>query len=119
SFPFSNPNGFLPSFAVDGDATTFSHTGWLSEPQPWWQVDLGSSASIQTVQVWPRADRYFGYCGACERQLSDFYVFVSDTPFTSGNLAATLAQPGVSSYFTAGPAGTPTTLTVNRTGRYV
>lgn len=43
----------------------------------------------------------------------------SDAPFTSTDLATTLNQSGVSSYYTAGQGGSPTTVAVNRTGRYV
>jgi hypothetical protein len=62
--------------------------------------------------VWNRAD-------CCTGTTSNFYVFVSDAPFTSTNLTMTLSQTGVSNYHVAGSAGAPTTVTVGRTGRYV
>jgi hypothetical protein len=52
-------------------------------------------------------------------RLTNFYVFVSDVPFTSTNLNTTLNQAGVSSYQTTGQCGFPTELTINRTGRYI
>jgi hypothetical protein len=50
---------------------------------------------------------------------SNFYVFVSNTPFTSYNLNATINQAGVSNYYVPGYSGTPGAINVNRTGRYV
>ena len=44
---------------------------------------------------------------------------VSDVPFTSNDLGATLQQAGVSAYNVPGIGGSPTTVQVNRTGRYV
>jgi alpha-L-fucosidase 2 len=51
--------------------------------------------------------------------LSNFYVFVSDEPFTSTDLSATQNQTGVWSSYFSGQAGASTTFTVNRSGRYV
>jgi len=50
---------------------------------------------------------------------SNFYVLLSDVPFTSQDLATTLAQPGVSNYYVSGYSGVPGTIKVNRTARYV
>jgi RHS repeat-associated protein len=47
----------------------------------------------------------------------NFYVFVSNNPFTSYDLNTTLNQPGVSNYH--GPYANPGVIAVNRTGRYV
>lgn len=52
-------------------------------------------------------------------RLADYYVFVSDTPFTSTSIAGTLNQPGVWSSHQSAQAGFPTTIDVGRTGRYV
>jgi YD repeat-containing protein len=83
-----------------------------AESQAWWQVDTGSVQSVQAIKVWNRTD-------CCSDRLSNFYVFISDQPFTSTNLAVTQAQAGVTSYYTAGTGGTPTTINVSRSGRYV
>src|SRR5205807_956945 len=40
-------------------------------------------------------------------------------PFVSNDLASARAQSGVSSYYVPGYSGTPGTINVNRTGRYV
>jgi F5/8 type C domain/Fibronectin type III domain len=107
------------SLAVDGNTNgslascsgySVTHTDF--DTNAWWQVDLGSIQSIQTVQIFNRTD-------CCASRLSNYYVFVSDVAFTSTNLNTTLNQTGVSNYFQAAQAGSPTTITVNRTGRYV
>ncbi len=92
----------------NGNSVTHTATG----TQDWWQVDLGSSYALETIKVWNRTD-------CCGERLSNFYVFVSDQPFTSYDLNTTLSQAGVSNYYTAGQGGTPTYINVNRTGRYV
>ncbi len=51
--------------------------------------------------------------------MDNFYVFVSDTPFASTNLAATIAQSGVwSQHITTIPSPSMT-LSVGQSGRYV
>lgn len=49
---------------------------------------------------------------------SDFYVFVSDVPFSSYDLNTTVNQAGVFNYRQTTFAG-PASINVNRTGRYV
>ncbi|HEX5709557.1 MAG TPA: discoidin domain-containing protein [Pyrinomonadaceae bacterium] len=102
--------------AVDGDTVgDWAHnsvSATLQEARPWWQVDLGATRQLDTVRVWNRTD-------CCADRLSNFYVLVSDVPFASTDLTATLAQPGVSAFHTSGQAGRPTTVNVNRPGRYV
>ncbi|MDQ3687365.1 MAG: discoidin domain-containing protein [Acidobacteriota bacterium] len=113
----SDVAGGVASRAVDGNTSgdfwangSVTHTNY--DAQAWWQVDLGDSQYIGEVKVWNRTD-------CCGDRLSNFYVFVSDQPFTSTDLNTTINQAGVSSYHTSGQGGTPTTLEVNRTGRYV
>ncbi|HYN86759.1 MAG TPA: Ig-like domain-containing protein [Pyrinomonadaceae bacterium] len=97
---------------TDGDWSHNSMTTTFSESQAWWEVDLGSVQQINTVKVWNRSD-------CCTDRLANFHVLVSDVPFASADLTATLGQAGVANFHTAGQAGRPTTLGVNRTGRYV
>jgi hypothetical protein len=101
---------------VDGNTDGVFTDGHMSHTDldfnAWWQVDLLQSYPIGTLNVWNRTD------GFGER-LSNFYIFVSDTPFISTDLTTTLNQSGVSNYYIQDQAGTPTTQTINRTGRYV
>jgi hypothetical protein len=112
----SDPFGAPAGRAVDGSTSgkwednSLTHTGL--DAHAWWEVDLGSVQSIRSISVWNRTD-------CCGNRLSNFHVLVSDAPFVSTDLAATLGQAGVSSYFTAGAAGAVTEVNVGRTGRYV
>lgn len=102
--------------AVDGnqngayDLRSVSHTN--SDGQAWWQVDLGAIANIRQIQLWNRTD-------CCGDRLSNFHVFVSDTPFASTVLSATRTQPGVTDLAFPGVASSTALFNVNRTGRYV
>src|SRR5882672_11399360 len=106
----------VAGLAVDGNTNgnywSGSVTHTVTGTQDWWQVDLGSSCSLQTIKLWNRTD-------CCGERLSNFYVFVSDQPFTSYDLTTTLNQSGVSNFYAAGQGGTPTAISVNRTARYV
>lgn len=108
--------GGVPSRAVDGNTSgnwgggSVTHTQF--QPESWWQVDLGAVEDVDEIAVWNRTD-------CCADRLTNFYVFVSDTPFTSGSLTQTLAQPGVSAYHHTGQGGTPSLVDVGGTGRYV
>jgi hypothetical protein len=106
-----------PSSAVDGntDGTwnggSLTHTNF--DTNAWWQVDLGSSASISSVTLWNRTE-------CCGDRLSDFWVFVSDTPFLASDTPATLqTRPGTfSSHQTSAPMPS-TTIPLTVQGRYV
>jgi hypothetical protein len=108
--------GAASSRAVDGNPDgnfangSVTHSDFQS--QPWWHVDLGNSEPLDSVVLWNRTD-------CCSERLANFYVLVSDDPFISTDLAATLNQPGVSSYYAAGGAGSTLSIIIGRTGRYV
>jgi predicted alpha-1,2-mannosidase len=110
--------GGVASRAVDGvtdgnyTVGSVTHTAEDGSAEPWWQVDLGASKSLSDVVLWNRTD-------CCSERLTDYYVLVSDTPFTSDSLATTLVQPGVTAVHRTETAASPTTVPVNTTGRYV
>jgi RHS repeat-associated protein len=70
-----------------------SHTNF--ENQPWWQVDLGSSQQITSVNVWNRTD-------CCQSRTTNFNVIVSDQPITTMgyiyDAAGNVTYDGVHSY---------------------
>lgn len=104
----------VPSIAVDGNtngSVNFTHTN--NDYHAWWQVDLGAGYSLEQIIIWNRTN----FC--CPERLSNFYVLVSDTPFTSTDLNAALTQPGVSSYYVGGLSGSSATVAIGRSGRYV
>ena len=96
----------------DGNWNSGSVTHTNSEANAWWQVDLGAVRSIVSIGIWNRTD-------CCADRLSNFYVFVSDTPFNSPDVLETVQQAGVFAFQETGQAGSPTTIAVGRTGRYV
>jgi hypothetical protein len=110
------PPGGPAYLAVDGNTNgnyfANSVTSTNYDYQPWLQVDLGASYSIDQVKLWNRTD-------CCADRLSYVYIFVSDVPFTTTDLFYTPYQPGVSMYYIPSQAGTPSVVQVGRLGRYV
>jgi hypothetical protein len=80
---------------------------------PWWQIDLQGIYNIDHLEVWNRTD------GCCIARMANYYAFVSDVPFASGDLNTTLNQSGVWNNFNANYPNPSTTIAVNRTGQYV
>ncbi len=113
----STTDGGTANKAVDGNTDgTFNngsvtHTG--NPSMPWWQVDLGSVSAISQIEVYNRIE------DCCRDRTKQFYVLVSDSPFSSEVLNTTLRQSGVSAYYVNGSAGRPGVVAVNRSGRYV
>ncbi len=74
---------------TDGDWNDNSVTHTVNEPSPWWQIDLQANYNIDHIEVWNRTN------SCCISRMANYYVFVSDVPFASGNLNTTLNQSGV------------------------
>ncbi|HZC52374.1 MAG TPA: discoidin domain-containing protein, partial [Mycobacterium sp.] len=105
------------SRAVDGNTGgdwgqgSVSHTDL--EAHPWLQVDLGSVQALRSINAWNRTD-------CCTDRDSDFWVFVSSTPFDhSLSPAEQATAPSVWSNHQAGTMGTPTRIPAPTSGRYV
>ena len=104
-------SGLWTAIPVGTGLMSVTHTAL--QTHSWWQVDLGEVYSeISGIEIWNRTDSNQG-------RLDDFYVFVSDVPFVSGDLAATLAQSGVWSQHQVGVPDPKVMLPVGRSGRYV
>ncbi len=97
---------------LSGNFTDGTVTQTNADNQAWWQVDLGAVQPIETVEIWNRTD-------CCSSRLNNFWLFVSDLPFSSTDVTTTRNQPGVSSYVYPATAGRNTNFLINRTGRYV
>ncbi len=108
SLDYSMPAGN----AVDGDLNNFNHTVGSGDPQSWWQVDLGSIENISVLDIYNRVS-------CCQSRTSNYYILVSETPFSSNDLTALLDDPNVASYYQSTQAAFPTTINISRTGRYV
>ena len=112
----NNQNQFGSANAVDGnndgDHNNNSITHTLNEQNAWWEVDLEGNYDLYTVKLWNRTN-------CCADRLTDFHVLVSDVPFTSTDLNATINQDGVTDYHFPGTAGRETDIILDRTGRYL
>ncbi|MHC1784925.1 MAG: discoidin domain-containing protein [Anaerolineaceae bacterium] len=112
----SDNEGAAASRAVDGningDYTAGSVTHTNADPGAWWQVDLEAVKSIGSINLFTRTD-------CCTTRTTDVYVLVSDVPFVSNVLEEAKLETGVSSYLVSGEMGRPSTVPVNRSGRYV
>jgi hypothetical protein len=103
--------------AVDGntDGAFFdgSVTATNLDSNAWWQVDLGSSMAIGSIVIWNRTD-------CCGTRLNDYWVFVSDTPFSATDTPATLQNMAgtFSSHQTNAP-NPSATIAASTQGRYV
>src|SRR6185436_7667194 len=97
---------------TDGVFTNAASTNF--QANPWWQVDLGSPATVSSVAVWNRTD-------CCQSRLGDYWIFISDTPFGPGDTPATLQnRAGTwSSHQTAVPNPSSTITVPSAVGRYV
>ena len=109
--------GGAPERAVDGNTdgnyanNSVSHT--QADAQAWWQVDLGQSSTIQTVEVFNRSD-------CCTQRLAEFYVLVSATDMGGRTLAALLADPSVARVYVASLNGQASvSLPMPTQGRFV
>jgi choice-of-anchor C domain-containing protein len=105
------------SAAFDGStngnffAGSVSHTDL--EANAWWQVDLGTSMDVGSVVIWNRTD-------CCGSRLNDYWVFISNTPFATGDTPSTLQnRSGTwSSHQTSAP-NQSTAIAAGVQGRYV
>ena len=110
----STRHGGSASRAVDGNTNgifrSSSTTHTATEAQPWWQVDLESISHITHINLYNRTD------DCCRFRLSDFYVLISDTPFTSDSLSSNLSNPDVDSFYYGPIADDPTRIDINGNG---
>ena len=112
------PSGysFEAGNAVDGnnngDDAGNSMAITLSEQHAWWEVDLGKSYDLSSIKIWNRSD-------CCSDRLADFHVFVSQDPFDSKDLTATINQTGVCDYPFPGIPERETLFSLDQRARYV
>ncbi len=106
------------SKAADGNTNGNYGAGSMSttnlDTNAWWEVDLGGSATVNSIIVWNRTD-------CCSNRLSDYWVFVSNTPFASSDTPATLqSRAGTwSTHQTVQPNPSATITVGGISGRYV
>jgi hypothetical protein len=98
---------------TDGNFFDGSVTATALDWNPWWQVDLGASAIIDSIVIWNRTD-------CCGPRLNDYWAFISDTPFLATDTPSTLQNRAgtFSSHQTTAP-NPSTTIAAGAQGRYV
>ena len=111
-------SGSVAGRAIDGNTSgvwrerSVTHTRH-DDALPWWQVDLGQDTVIESITVWNRTD-------CCSERLSDFGVFVSETPFpVDATISELEADPNVFSYSFDGALDVTVDIPVAAVGRYV
>jgi uncharacterized repeat protein (TIGR01451 family) len=108
----------VAGLAVDGNTDGVLSHGSMAVANygasPWWQVDLGASSLVSSIVVWARTD-------CCTSWLSDYSVFVSDTPFLATDTPTTLqSRAGTwSSHQTTAPSPWVAIAAGGAEGRYV
>ncbi|HEV3200498.1 MAG TPA: discoidin domain-containing protein, partial [Bryobacteraceae bacterium] len=99
--------------STDGNFGDGSVTATNLDANPWWQVDLGAPANVNSVVIWNRTD-------CCASRLNDYWVFVSNTPFLPTDTPATLQLRAGTFFSHQTSAPNPsTTIQVGTQGRYV
>jgi len=68
---------------IDGNFFHGSVTSTNLGPNPWWEVDLGSSQQLRSIVIWNRTD-------CCVSRLANYWIFLSDMPFAETDTAETL-----------------------------
>ncbi|HEX6641846.1 MAG TPA: discoidin domain-containing protein, partial [Thermoanaerobaculia bacterium] len=107
----SGPERAVNGTVVPVHANAQSIAVTLAAPNAWWEVDLGSLQTIDTIDVWNRTDSNFG-------NLVNYWVLVSDTPFPQ-DLTQALAQGSVAAYYQGAGASIGYSFPISRRGRYV
>jgi uncharacterized repeat protein (TIGR01451 family) len=112
-FPSANAAAALDG-STDGNFFDGSVTATNLDTTAWWQVDLGTPAILSTITIWNRTD-------CCGSRLNDYWVFVSNTPFSPTDTPATLqGRPGTfSSHQTSAPNPSATIAAGGALGRYL
>ena len=110
----ANGDTYVASRAIDDDTDGVLANGSVSSTwatyRPWWDLDLGSLEAIDHIRIHNRTD-------CCSTRLRNFYVMVSETPFT-GSLAENRDQSVFWEHL-SGNVGTVANVDVNDEARYV
>ena len=112
TFQSTTSSDALSSRAVDGNTDNNFANGSVAvsklEDKAFWEIDLGAIYDISSVQL---------FIGS--QPLSNFYVLVSESEFTGGNLSALLEEEEVWSYNDTEEVTEEETIEINQLGRYL
>ncbi len=102
--------------ATDGNTDGIYRYGSVTctacEANPWWEVDLEDVHYIEAIELWNRTD-------VSSERLDDYYVFVSQYPFTSMDPLVTASDPQVWALHATGIPLPDALHAVGRKGRYI
>ena len=113
----STSYGGIASRAIDGNTdgtwnnASVTATDYNQRTSPWWQVDLGQSYKLTKINIYNRKE--------VPERLTNYYVFVSDKPFSSSDINTTINESSWNSGLVSLTAGSPSIFNLNATGRYV
>ena len=91
SSTYNNDDTYQAGMAVNAsrDGNEFSLTKEDYEAR--WDINLNNTIVMDHINIWNRTSQ--------PSETSDFYVHVSNTPFSSTSLSDTLSDPGVESFY--------------------
>ena len=102
--------------AVDGNTNGNYSAGSVTQTSyntnAWWQVNLGATYTVDSIQLWNRTD-------CCASRLSNFYVFVANSDMTGRSLNSLLNDATIWRYQVTGQAPTKLHIPATVNGRYV
>jgi type IV pilus assembly protein PilY1 len=102
---------YLATNAIDSGTSGWDTSSLTAKSnEPYWDIDLGLIQDITTISIFPTPWDIYG--------LSSGHVFVSDVPFTGTSVSSSENQAGVTNQ-SVGTVTSETTLTFNRTSRYI
>ena len=104
-----NQTAKSPGCLVDGNPDTFVD---LSATDTWIEIDLGKNYPLAGVHLWNRSPAH-------NVMLEQGFIFVSDTPFTSGDPAGIQKQLNVKSIAISEAPGYPTPYPISASGRHL
>ena len=110
--PGSPPASAAIDGNTDGNFFDGSVTATNADPNAWWQVDLGATTTINTITIWNRTD-------CCATRLSDYWVFVSNSPFLATDTPTSSSVTPVFAIHQTTAPNPSVTIPVGLPGRYV
>ena len=97
-------------YNVELEAAYIANNGAID---PWLEIDLESTQAIDIVRFWERSEF------SANLNAVDPYVFISNSPFSSDDPNALIADPNVETFIYQGNAVEVFEIAVNTQGRYV
>ncbi len=101
----------VPSLAIDGSISTNSTARTTSEQNAWLELDLGAAYNLERIELYyPTGEA-----------MNNYYILLSEEPFSSKNLSQELSSSGVHYYHIQNqiPSGQQIPVSIQENTRYV